>query len=54
MKKKLILILMDQGGSFMAWSNEGICGTLRSQMDGHPPVVVIENEADNTDREEIL
>ena len=34
-----VMVLNDQGGAFMEMS-EGITGTLRSQMDGHPPVVV--------------
>ena len=34
-----VMVLNDQGGSFMEVS-EDITGTLRSQMDGHPPVVV--------------
>ena len=34
-----VMILNDQGGSFMAVS-EDVTGTLRSQMDGHPPVVL--------------
>ena len=34
-----VMVLNDQGGSFMAVS-EGVTGTLRSQMDGHPPVVL--------------
>ena len=34
-----VMVLNDQGGSFMAVS-EDVTGTLRSQMDGHPPVVV--------------
>lgn len=33
-----VMVLNDQGGSFMAVS-EDVTGTLRSQMDGHPPVV---------------
>ena len=39
----------------MAWNTEEIAGTLRSQMGGHPPVVVLEeDETDNIDREEVL
>ena len=34
-----VMVLNDQGGSFMAVS-EDVTGTLRSQMDGHPPVVL--------------
>lgn len=34
-----VMVLNDQGGSFMAVS-EGVTGTLRSQMDGHPPVAL--------------
>ena len=34
-----VMVLNDQGGSFMAVS-EDVTGTLRSQMEGHPPVVV--------------
>ena len=39
-----VMVLNDQGGSFMAVS-EGITGTLRSRMDGHPPVVLDAPEA---------
>ena len=34
-----VLVLNDQGGQFMDVSKD-VSGTLRSQMDGHPPVVV--------------
>ncbi|MDL2232325.1 DNA cytosine methyltransferase [Ruminococcaceae bacterium OttesenSCG-928-L11] len=34
-----VLCLNDQGGQCMDVS-EDICGTLRSQMDGHPPIVM--------------
>jgi len=34
-----VLCLNDQGGQRMDLS-EDICGTLRSQMDGHPPIVM--------------
>lgn len=27
----------------MTWNEDEICGTLRSQMDGHPPTVVLGN-----------
>ena len=39
-----VMVLNDQGGSFMAVS-EDVTGTLRSQMDGHPPVVVYTPDA---------
>lgn len=39
-----VMVLNDQGGSFMAVS-EDVTGTLRSQMDGHPPVVVDTSDA---------
>ena len=35
-------------GGVMAWNTEGIVGTLRAQMDGHPPVVV----TDGSDRDD--
>lgn len=38
----------------MAWNTDEICGTLRSQMDGHPPVVVTDDETDDTDGKEVL
>ena len=31
-----------------------VTSTLRAQDHGHPPVVVIEDETDNTDREEVF
>lgn len=34
-----VMVLNDQGGSFMQVS-EDVTGTLRAQMDGHPPVVM--------------
>ena len=34
-----VMVLNDQGGSFMNVS-EDVTGTLRAQMDGHPPVVI--------------
>lgn len=45
---RILIILMDQGGGVMAWNTEEIVGTLRAQMDGHPPVVV----TDGSDRDD--
>jgi DNA (cytosine-5)-methyltransferase 1 len=36
-----VLCLNDQGGQWMSLS-EDVCGTLRAQMDGHPPLVLDE------------
>ena len=38
----------------MYWNYKELAATLRAQMTSHPPVVVLENETDNTDRETVL
>ena len=42
-KSKQVLCLNDQGGQFMSCS-ENITGTLRSQMHGHPPILLESNQ----------
>ena len=42
-KERLVLCLNDQGGQFMNCS-ENITGTLRSQMHGHPPILLESNQ----------
>lgn len=41
--QKILLVLEDQGGAFIRWNRRELAPALRAQMDGHPPVVVIEN-----------
>lgn len=48
----ILIVLEDQGGGVMHWNYKELSPTLRAQMDGHPPVVVIKD--DNTDREKIF
>lgn len=39
----------------MNWNYDGIAATLRAEMSSsHPPIVVLENEAEDTDGKEIL
>lgn len=42
-ENKQVLCLNDQGGQFMSCS-ENIAGTLRSQMHGHPPILLESNQ----------
>ena len=35
------------GGAFINWCFDEVTATLRAQMGGHPPVVVLEYERDN-------
>jgi len=42
-KERQLLCLNDQGGQFMSCS-ENITGTLRSQMHGHPPILLESNQ----------
>ena len=41
------------GGDVMNWTHEGVDGTLRREMGGHPPIVVVEKN-DNFYRKKIL
>ena len=50
----MLIVLEDQGGAFIRWNYQELSPTLRAQMDGHPPIVVIGNETDSTDRKEVL
>lgn len=50
----ILLVLDDQGGAVINWNKKEISPTIRAQDHGHPPIVVIEDEANNSDREEIL
>lgn len=52
--QKILITLNDQGGAVMSWNYNELASTLRAEMSSHPPVVVIEDEANNSDREEIL
>ena len=38
---KIALTLNDQGGAVMNWNFRELAGTLRAEMTGHPPSVVI-------------
>ena len=38
----------------MSWNYEGIAATLRAEAASHPPIVVLENEAEDRDRKKIL
>lgn len=38
----------------MSWNYDELAACLRSQMSSHPPVVVIEDESNDTDREEVF
>ena len=40
---KTILVLNDQGGSIMNVSYD-VVGTLRSEMGGHAPIILIDND----------
>ena len=44
----IILVLNDQGGAVINWSKEELSPTIRAQDHGHPPVVVMEDEADSS------
>ena len=54
MKTKILLVVNDQGGGVIHWTDEETAPTLRSQTKHHEPVVVIEYETEDVDREEIL
>lgn len=45
---------MTRGGAVMNWNYEELAATLRAGMASHPPIVVTEDEANNSDGEEIL
>ena len=40
----ILMVLNDQGGGYIKWNYEELSPTLRSQMNHHEPIVVIENE----------
>ena len=46
---KRTIVLNDHGGAFMSVS-ENVTGTLRSQMDGHPPIVLVLEHHPNDSR----
>lgn len=50
----ILIVLEDQGGGCIKWNYKEISPTLRSQMNGHQPIVVLKNETDNIDGEEVL
>lgn len=50
----IILVLNDMGGAVINWTKEEVSPTIRAQDHGHPPVVVIEDETNDTDREEVF
>ena len=52
---KILITLNDQGGGAMNWNYRELAATLRAEMSSsHPPIVVLENEAENVDREKVL
>lgn len=50
----IVLIVNDQGGDSIGWSREETAPTLRAESHQHLPIVVIENESENTDRKTVL
>lgn len=55
----LLLLIDDQGGGCISYSTKGLSPSLRSQIHGHPPLILVrENkkngETDNTDRKKVL
>ena len=55
MKQRILITLNDQGGGVMEWNYKELAATLRAQMgSSHPPIVVITDGENNTDREEVL
>ena len=46
----ILLVLDDQGGGCIRWNYNELSPALRARMNGHPPVVVMENESSNDDR----
>lgn len=42
--REILLVLEDQGGAFIRWNYKELSPSLRAQMDGHPPVVVVRCE----------
>ncbi len=52
----LILAIAEEaygGGMYSSDSND-VFPTLRTQMKHHEPILVLENDDENTDREEVL
>ena len=47
MSKDVLIVLNDMGGAVINWCFNEITGTLRAQMCGHPPIVVLNDERDN-------
>lgn len=50
----IVLIVNDQGVDSIGWSREETAPTLRAESHQHLPIVVIENESENTDRKTVL
>ena len=50
----IVLIVNDQVGGSIGWSREETAPTLRAETHQHLPIVVIENESENTDRKTVL
>ena len=49
MTPRILITLNDQGGAVMSWNYEELAATLRAQMTGHPPVVVITKDESSND-----
>ena len=51
---KILITLNDQGGGVMLWNYDELASTLRAQMASHPPIVVLEDDNEDADRETVL
>lgn len=40
----VLITFEDQGGAIMRWNYKELSPTLRASLNGHPPIVVIDNE----------
>ena len=47
--QKLILVLNDQGGAVMSWDYGCVVSTLRREMKHHEPIVLIEEDDEESD-----
>lgn len=52
--KKILMTVNDQGGGVIQWDAKGISPTLRSQMKHHEPIVVLQDDDEDSDRETVL
>lgn len=47
MMKRIMITLNDQGGGVMSWNYNEKAETLRAEIHGHQPIVVVKDEAAN-------